>query len=55
MVCVCVCVEDRRVLTWGRCDYGQLGREVPHPTSGGQVQYDPVPREVPSLAGVKQV
>jgi len=43
------------VLTWGRCDYGQLGREVPHPPSGGVLQYDPVPTEVPSLAGVRQV
>ena len=42
------------MLTWGRCDYGQLGREVPY-VAAGPVHFDSVPRAVPSLVGVKQV
>lgn len=47
--------DEREVLAWGRCDYGQLGRDVAAALAGSPPQWDHVPTLVPSLSGVKQV
>ena len=41
---------DRRVFTWGRCDYGQLGIGVLQ-----DKKYISIPTEILSLHGVQQV
>ena len=37
--------DKRKVYSWGRADYGQLGREVQH-------QYDPIPQPISGLDDV---
>ena len=51
---------NQEVFTWGRADYGQLGREVSKrekesTNTAGRATFCPVPTAVPQLKNVKQV
>ena len=56
--CTCTFSADRRVFTWGRCDYGQLGRSshvTSHDPTTNHVTCSYTPTEVPELRGVQKI
>ena len=54
MIVILSNVGERKVFTWGRGDYGQLGRDV-RSKGANQTICCPTPVEVPTLKNVRQV
>ena len=55
MIVILSNVGERKVFTWGRGDYGQLGRDVRSKGANQTTICCPTPVEVPTLENVRQV